>query len=307
MWPRKADGLIPSCCSAAAPVAPIVLVSARGTGTPGAAHAAAVAMERLIESSFTGGTHETHHRIADCPGRRCRGRNQEPSEQILAARGTQAPVQYSQEFSLPVGATTTTEVTGCDNSPGPNITIQGAMTLGGLGTRTTFTNNVKGTHTFATDAHVDITVIPNGGSITIPKQPVLGGVGGNPFIWIQFEDGNAQAVSGEIFLGRCVQGLRNSSSVDFSSLARTLATITVADCANSPGPFITVDGNLVVRSGLDAVFIFANNDNPVGGPHRATADAVVRITLVPPGMDIRFNKQPSREASVEIPGSGSTS
>ena len=220
--------------------------------------------------------------------------NREPGEELLAARSDPGPVQYSQEFSLPVGATTNTEVTGCDNSPGPYITISGAMTLGGLGSRLTFTNNVKGTHTFTTDAHVDVTVIPNGGSITIPKQPVLGGVGGNPFIWIQFEDGNGRAVSGELFLGRCVQGLRGTNSIDFSSLARALATLTVADCANSPGPFITLDGDLLVRSGLDAVFIFANNDNPVGGPHRATADAVVRVSLVPPGTDIRFNKQPSR-------------
>lgn len=220
----------------------------------------------------------------------------EPSdERILAPRVTSGtPAQYSQSFSLPVGATTTTEVSSCDNSPGPFITISGAMRLGGLGTRMTFTNNVKGTHTFESDAKIDITVIPNGGSITIPKQPVQGGVGGNPFIWIQFEDGNGQSVSGEIFLGRCVQGLRNTSSIDFSSLARALATITVADCANSPGPFITVDGDLLVRSGLDAVFIFKNNDNPVDGPHRANADRVVRITLVPPGTDIRFNKQPSQ-------------
>jgi hypothetical protein len=221
--------------------------------------------------------------------------NPEPNAPTLAAStAAGTPVQYSQNFSLPVGATTTTEITGCDNSPGPYITISGAMRLGGLGSRLTFTNNVKGTHTFATDAHVDVSVIPNGGSITIPKQPVRGGVGGNPFIWIQFEDGKGNPVSGEIFLGRCVQGLKNDNAIDFSSLARALATITVADCSNSPGPYITLDGDMLVSAGLDAVFIFANNDNPVGGPHRASADAVVKVSLVPPGTDVRFNKQPSQ-------------
>lgn len=214
-------------------------------------------------------------------------------DQIVAATAATSP-QFSQTFSMPVGVTTSTEVTGCDNSPGPYITVSGAMKLGGLGTRTMFTNNVKGTHTYATDAHVDLTVIPNGSSITIPKQPVRGGVGGNPFIWMQLEDGRGQALTGELFLGRCVQGLRGTNSVDFSSLARALATLTVADCANSPGPYITLDGNLEVKSGLDAVFIFANNDNPVGGPHRANADAVVTVRLVPPGQVIRFNKQPSQ-------------
>ena len=212
----------------------------------------------------------------------------------IVAAATAAGPQFSQTFSMPVGVTTNTEVTGCDNSPGPYITIGGGMRLGGLGTRTTFTNNVKGTHRFADDAHVDATVIPAGESITIPKQPVLGGVGGNPFIWLQLEDGNGRALTGELFLGRCVQGLRSNNSIDFSSLARALATLTVEDCANSPGPFITLDGELGVNAGLDAVFIFANNDNPVGGPHRNNADAVVSVRLVPPGQVIRFNKQPSR-------------
>lgn len=216
------------------------------------------------------------------------------SERIAASTTAAAPVQYSQNLSLPVGATTTTEVTACDNSPGPYITISGAMKLGGLGSRMTFTNNAKGTHTFTDDAHVDVTVIPTGDAITIPKQPVRGGVGGNPFIWIQFEDGNGQPLSGELYLGRCVQGLKGTNSIDWSSAARALATLAVSDCSNSPGPYITLDGDLLVKSGLDAVFIFANNDNPVGGPHRARADNVVKISLVPPGQDVRFNKQPSQ-------------
>jgi hypothetical protein len=38
-----------------------------------------------------------------------------------------------------------------------------------------------------------------------PKQPVLGGVGGNPWIYLQFIDGQGNALSGERLLGRCVQ------------------------------------------------------------------------------------------------------
>jgi hypothetical protein len=234
--------------------------------------------------------------------------NPEPNAPTIAGMSTTAtPTQFSQEFSLPVGATTTTEVTGCDNSPGPYITISGAMTLGGLGSRLTFTNNAKGTHTFTDDAHVDVSVIPTGDAITIPKQPVRGGVGGNPFIWIQFEDGNGQALSGELYLGRCVQGLKNTNSVDWSSAARALATLAVSDCSNSPGPYITLDGDMLVKSGLDAVFIFANNDNPVGGPHRATADNVVKISLVPPGRMCASTNSHLRGAWAAIPGFGSTS
>ena len=214
---------------------------------------------------------------------------------IFASATAASPVSVSRSFEQLVSATATSTVTGCDNSPGPYITIEGGMSLGGLGTRMTFSNNVKGTHTFTDEAHVDITVVPaDGNSITIPKQPVLGGVGGNPFIWIQLEDGAGRAVTDEVFLGRCVQGLRKDVSTSFASAARALATIAVADCQNSPGPWITLDGDLFVAAGLDAVFIFKNNDNPVDGPHRASADAVVKVELVPPGHDVRFAKQPSR-------------
>jgi len=203
-------------------------------------------------------------------------------------------VQVTRSFEMPVRAAVTTAVTGCDNSPGPYITVEGGLSLGGLGSRMMFTNNAKGTHTYTDEAHVDLTVVPAGESIRIPKQPVLGGVGGNPFIWIQLEDGQGRALTGEVYLGRCVQGLTKATGADFSSAARALATIAVSDCQNSPGPYITLDGDLYVSAGLDAVLIFQNNDNPVGGPHRATADNVVKVQLVPPGHDVRFNKQPSR-------------
>ncbi len=127
---------------------------------------------------------------------------------ITGSTTASSPLSVSRSFEQMVGATATSTVTGCDNSPGPYITIEGGLRLGGLGTRMTFSNNVKGTHTYTDDAHVDLTVVPaDGNNITIPKQPVLGGVGGNPFIWIQLEDGNGHAVTDEVYLGRCVQGL----------------------------------------------------------------------------------------------------
>ena len=218
-----------------------------------------------------------------------------PNSEITAATsGTAVPTEVTRSFEMPVRAAVTTAVTGCDNSPGPYITIEGGLSLGGLGTRMMFTNNAKGTHTYTDEAHVDLTVVPAGETITIPKQPVLGGVGGNPFIWVQLEDGNGRALTDEIYLGRCVQGLTKNTGVDYAAAARALASISVADCENSPGPFITMDGDLYVNAGLDAVLIFQNNDNPVDGPHRATADNVVKVQLVPPGHDVRFAKQPSQ-------------
>ncbi|HEV8400536.1 MAG TPA: hypothetical protein VGQ18_11970 [Gemmatimonadales bacterium] len=216
------------------------------------------------------------------------------SDDVSAANSAVVPTQVTRSFEMPVRAAVTTAVTGCDNSPGPYITVEGGLSLGGLGTRIMFTNNSKGTHNYTDEAHVDLTVVPAGETIAIPKQPVLGGVGGNPFIWVQLEDGNGRALTGEIYLGRCVQGLTKNTGVDYAAAARALATIAVQDCENSPGPYITMDGDLYVNAGLDAVLIFQNNDNPVDGPHRATADNVVKVELIPPGHDVRFAKQPSQ-------------
>jgi hypothetical protein len=55
----------------------------------------------------------------------------------------------------------------------------------------TFRNNLKGTHTYTDQKSVDVVAVPAGGSLVIPKQPVLDGVGGNPFIWVQMMDGAA--------------------------------------------------------------------------------------------------------------------
>jgi len=211
---------------------------------------------------------------------------------ILAATNPGTPTQVNASFAQPLRVTTTTELSGCDNSPGPYITISGELAIGGLGSRMTFRNNAKGTHEYSDERKVDVVVVPAGESITIPKQPSRGGVGGNPFVWIKFENSEGQAVSDEIYLGRCVQGLKGNTSVDFSGLAEALAQVSVADCANSPGPYITLNGNLALKSGVNAKLIFQNNDNPVGGPHEAQADAVVTIRLVPPGQSVRFPKQP---------------
>lgn len=178
---------------------------------------------------------------------------------------------------------------GCDNSPGPYITLSGGLALGGLGVELIFQNNVKGTHTHVEETTASVIVIPAGQSLTIPKQPVQGGVGGNPFIWIQFTDANGKALSDEIFLGRCVQGL---FAADASWVASALATATITGgtCDNT-GSTISLSGELSL-SGIRARLIFRNNDNPVGGPHENDQATAVSIVLIPAGTTIQFPKQP---------------
>ena len=116
-----------------------------------------------------------------------------------------ATTTVSATFETPVNVQTSISTSGCSNSPGPTITLQGALSLSGMGVKLLFENNVIGTHTYTVESTASATVIPQGQSIQIPKQPVLGGVGGNPWIFLQFTDGKGNVVSDSFLLGRCVQ------------------------------------------------------------------------------------------------------
>jgi hypothetical protein len=178
----------------------------------------------------------------------------------------------------------------CSNSPGPTVTLGGDLAFAGIDAVAIFRNNQKGTHEYTATTTFDGTLLPSGETITIPKQPSRGGVGGNPFIWIQFLDGDGDALTGEIYLGRCVQGLNSFALAEAFAVGAVANVDAAIDCSNNPGPFITFSGGMSLN-GLAARVIFRNNDNPVGGPHKA--DAVVERTLVADGTTIKFPKQPS--------------
>src|SRR2546425_3211947 len=143
----------------------------------------------------------------------------------------------------------------CNNSPGPTITVDGDIVLGGLKLQLIFKNNLKGTHTTVVTFATNVVLLSPGSDITIPKQPVLGGVGGDPYIYLQFFN-NKGNLGDEIFLGRCVQGL--SVGGDFLNEAAVIALIQAAGCNNHPGPVITIGGG-VHLSGFNARLIFRNN------------------------------------------------
>ena len=131
----------------------------------------------------------------------------------------------SRSFAMPAQVNAMMSMTGCQNAPGPQITMEGEISLGGLTVEMLFRNNVKGTHNYTVQNAVEVEAVAADSTMGIPKQPVLGGIGGNPFIWIHIMDGNNHPLSGEIFLGRCVQG-PFVASADFEGLKelRTPAT-----------------------------------------------------------------------------------
>jgi hypothetical protein len=195
----------------------------------------------------------------------------------------------SAKFNMPARVSSDLTFTDCDNSPGPTITLSGNINLGGLSADVILQNNEKGTHRAVVTFKTNAVLVVAGGDIELPKQPVQGGTGGNPHIWLQFLDQNNNSLSKQVYLGRCVQGL---SHVDQALLAEALAAldISVIGCQNHPGPTIYLSGGLGLTGGLKARFIFQNADNPVGGPHKAT---VVRdVSLIDAGTVIEIPKQP---------------
>jgi len=206
----------------------------------------------------------------------------------LAALSAVPANSGSIHASLPQRAhvSLTPKSSGCENSPGPYITIEGDLTLSGINARIILTNNDRFTHVAKADTTADIVIIPVGEKIEIPKQPVLGGVGGNPWIYLQF--GDCKSLFGKPKrLGRCVQGL-SSVDLDFDIPTGAYAGVDSEGCSNSGGPDITLSGELTL-GGLCGRLIFSNNAKFT---HATAADVVVDIVLIPAGESIVFAKQP---------------
>jgi hypothetical protein len=203
---------------------------------------------------------------------------------LLCAQVSRADREISAAFNMPVHVNAVVDESGCENHPGPTITLGGEISLGGLNARVIFMNNTKGTHTATVVSQFDVTLLLAGSKIEIPKQPVLGGVGGNPHIYLQFHDGNGNDLSEEFYLGRCVQGLKVSADLLQEAVARS--TVHSDGCSNRKGPFITMSGELVF-GGLHARIILRNN---VKGTH--TAEDTRDVAIVLEGSKIVLPKQP---------------
>ena len=193
----------------------------------------------------------------------------------------------SENLTLPLAVSLDATSADCSNNPGPWITFSGLVALGDVHVDLIFRNNVKGTHEAVVEStsHVSLSFDDQ---ITIPKQPVQGGVGGNPHIWVQFVDASGKAVSDEIYLGRCVQGFDSSAEADLDLPAGVSLSVTGDGCTNNPGPTITLSGELAV-SGLNALVIFRNN---LKGTHEAIRESSATIEIIPSGMTVQIPKQP---------------
>lgn len=179
---------------------------------------------------------------------------------------------------------------GCENNPGPYIRIDGGLTLSGVGAKILLSNNVKFTHSASTEVLTDFPLLPGGDEILIAKQPSRGGVGGNPWIYLQYLDGSGSPIGAPIKLGRCVQGLANVNGVFPIPTDATVNILSGGGCSNNPGPFVTLDGEIRL-GGLGGRIILTNNAKFT---HMASTDIAVDFVLIEDGDSRTFPKQPSR-------------
>jgi hypothetical protein len=179
-----------------------------------------------------------------------------------------------------------TEDSWCDNA-GPHITLAHTIAIGGGALQLTFKNNVKGTHTVQVVGAVTLSLLDTSGDSTpqIAKQPPLGGVGGNPFIYYRSPDGVNH------YIGRCVQdgkiGHLNHGrwSSDFGVNGFSTSTVQAVSCSNK-GSSLNI-GHTASTDGVDGTLVFSNSDLGLNPQHINDTDVAASWTFSLAGSQIR--------------------
>lgn len=196
----------------------------------------------------------------------------------LPASAMATPFQTSLPYTAVATANINATATGCDNS-GSEITIDGTLTLGGLGVDVLFENQDNNTgpgHHTATGSSTASVTVSDLTPSSIPKQPVRGGVGGNPWIYIRFDTGSGP--TGWILIGRCVQGAKLKAVQQSLSVPATAsALLDTLSCDNHSSSIELGAGQDTGE--IDADVVFTNNRKFT---HYTTGDAMVGIVLDPP-------------------------
>ncbi len=177
------------------------------------------------------------------------------------------PVSLHKNYTVPGHARFELTEAWCDNT-GPHITISSELDiLGDQGARITFKNNAKGTKSLTVTGEVTLDVFDTDLSTEgIAKQPPLGGVGGNPFIYFHPEGG------GYYYLGRCVQDGKIGAGLNTGPFAEDLDISAFSDLfiqslqCTSRGSKLNVTSDSGTGD-VNGWIVFANNDLGRNPPH----------------------------------------
>lgn len=191
----------------------------------------------------------------------------------------------SVRFGMPSAVSADVAI-ACD-SRGPTVTLEsGGIVLSGLTADVTFRQNKV--HQTTVPKVFSAVLLGLNKSITIPKQPPLDGVGGNPWIYLQLLDDNGFELGQEILVGRCKQSNGVTRRLEADYLVALLAQVSYdVDCSNN-GPWITLFGNATVEDTVHVRVIFRNNAQ---GTHE-NGEFTGYLSVVLSGQTVKIPKQP---------------
>lgn len=180
-----------------------------------------------------------------------------PSVLTFPAQATPGTSQAT--FSVPVHSEIwASEESWCDNT-GPHITLRSVASTGGASLQLTLKNNAKGTHTVQVVGSSSFTILdPVSGEAQIMKQPPLGGVGGNPFMYV------VDGAGAWHYIGRCVQdgkiGHINHGrfSADTNIGGWANANVQALTCSNK-GSSLTIGTNAGTTGTVTGYLVFTNS------------------------------------------------
>ncbi|MBK5305959.1 MAG: hypothetical protein JJD92_04645 [Frankiaceae bacterium] len=196
---------------------------------------------------------------------------------------------YTTSFQLPVKANVAVgEDSWCDNS-GPHITLYTDNMFDGLAANVLFSKNKNDAWHNPAEGESFAALGLSTGTATagLPKQPPLGGVGGNPFIYIQPD----ASVEDYYYIGRCVQdgkiGHLNHGrwSVDTNVLATLALSLQALDCSNKGSSL-----SLGTETSADAPtgnIVMSNSDMGLNPQHIASVAGAFGFAL---GQGLKIKK-----------------
>jgi len=207
---------------------------------------------------------------------------------VLVTAGSLGTARADQLVSAPFGTPVNAKgklSLGCRNNPGPYISLSGDIVLITDVGATFHFENAGGTHegTASTDAS---TILINVGTQAVQfdkKGSLPKGIGGNPYIFIQFFDNSGNPLTDQILVGRCVQG---GGPIDAEMLVAALAAMLVS-CENNPGPWIYINDGGLTLSGVTATITLSG-----GPPGHQDSVSSLPVQIVPHGFSVVWPKQP---------------
>lgn len=206
---------------------------------------------------------------------------------LLAVGTAQGGDQVRKAFTMPADFSGVVEATGCSNTPGPEVKVQGSLALAGFKVEVGFTTPSGGpSHT--EKATVEQQVVPENQPVGIPQQSVVGPLGANPYIWLQLLDQRGRPLTSEIFLGQCSQGTFNVSA-SLLAPSEAIATVSTSACESASGAIVALDGQMDLQP-VNGRLIFRDS-NTTGGPKGPINQASIELAMVPAIQTYPFPQQ----------------